>query len=146
MLGKHTWCFVSVSIVHSTLTLTEPTAKNTIPNQCLTSAYTRGHEKGLDDVMQETLIYPRNCCDSVAYPQWLACTGHMVWVRGSWVQNRDKTSWLLFLLLSSFISISLPSHVRTPSTWGLRCVQFCLGLKHYKFGRSVAPTCSKCTF
>ncbi len=44
---------------------------------------------------------------------WLGC-------EGSRVQNQDKTSWLLFILLSSFHHPSLPSHIRTPSTFGLR--------------------------
>ncbi len=35
------------------------------------------------------------------------------------IWNRDKISWLLFLLLSSFIHPSLPSHIRTPSALGL---------------------------
>ncbi len=43
--------------------------------------------------------------------KWLGC-------EGSRVRNRDKTSWLLFLL-SSFIHPSLPSHIRTLSALGL---------------------------
>ena len=39
---------------------------------------------------------------------WLGC-------KGSWVWNWDKTSWLLFLLLSSFIHPSLPSHIKAQS-------------------------------
>ncbi len=42
---------------------------------------------------------------------WLEC-------EGSRVRNRDKTSWLLLLLLSSFIH-PLPSHIRTPNVLGL---------------------------
>ncbi len=58
----------------------------------------------------------QNRSDSVAYLRRLASTGHVIEVR-----NQDKKSWLLVLLLSSFIHPSLPSHIQTHSGLGLRC-------------------------
>ncbi len=95
-------------------TLTEPTVKKCYSNQRL--------YKGTWDKTRWCHAInphiPHNCCDSGAYPQWLASVG----CEGSWVRNADKTSWLLLTVLSSFIHPSLPSHIRAPSALGLRII------------------------
>ncbi len=47
---------------------------------------------------------------------WLAC-------KRSRVQNQDRISWLLFLLLSSFFHPSLPSQIRTHNVLGIICIK-----------------------
>ena len=74
-------------------------------------------------------LYPRNHCNSV-YPQWFASPVlHLrdPWLgcERSWVRNQDKTSGPLFLVLSSFINLSLPSHIRTSSVLGLKKSCWC---------------------
>ena len=52
-----------------------------LKNTTTISAYTRGHETRLNDIKLNTIIHPQNCCDSVAYPQWLASTGRVLRVQ-----------------------------------------------------------------
>ncbi len=79
------------------------------------------------DVRQDSMTsgyepsYPRNRCDSVAFPQWPASTGHVVGVRG--IRGSKSGQDIMtsvppsVLFHSSFSSLS--SHIRTPSALGL---------------------------
>ena len=79
------------------------TTKNATP----TSAYTKGHEKRLDDVtLYMYKLYPRNRRASVAYTYRLPVS------RGSKIGTRHHNDLTLFLLLHSFIHPSLPSRTK----------------------------------